>query len=232
MPRARIALRPIEHLLKGSILALENGGRILTLGDYEKLVRFTELREDQIERFISALLPDHTSFIAWHPQAHAEWSYVWVPDSSVKAELELKMTDANFIDCDWSSIVTRIYDSRPCMVTARIDNSNNIREASAATWVGANATLCTNGEIKGEALTWISNCMGLSASSIIVAGDDLADAPMLRIVPPRNRVLVGQRLLGSHVDESGVNYAISSDELGNVLECAVRQDSSEQSVLE
>jgi len=223
LPRLRSALAASEIRVPDSTLVgVEHGARIIEVGGRSQ-PSIDPLDPTTCQSLFESLLEEELEFLAFHPEDDPVNSLVWAPDPEVRASLELRFSNASYITGRKEQVLGLTLARRPAMITVRLRRDAAALPASATTWRSGNLTLVRDTETKGRALVQLMHRAGAGPASTLVVGDAGADASMLRLVPPRNRILVGPELIGTEVDEPDVLTAPGPSGVGRVVRNAVDQ---------
>ena len=224
-PRMEAALRDHGGVLSGSrYVAVEQGGRVLDKDRRE--IYYQPIFAPNIHRLFDAL-PAGVEFIAFHPRSAPNWSVVWSPLDTVRDRLRNQFKNATFVDEPATVVRDLAVEAAPCMITVRLLSSAQLTDSHSVTWMGQNLTLVASPHTKAEALAEISKRSGFDLGQTIVAGDDWPDAPMLALVPPANRIVVGQTLIGSEIDGKDVLHCARPEVLPEILRHAIGENFGE-----
>lgn len=224
LPRLREAIGEIADVFPtDTLVAVEQGTRIIELSGRSQTYH-EPIPAQIVNEFLQGLPAEELSFIAFHPADSAEWSTVWTSDPKHRQDLSSRMTNATVIGGTISDLQGRIHASQPSMVIARMNRlaTRQQQVSSNSTWIsGKNLTLVRDVNTKGRALQELMKQLDVSPDFVLVAGDDIPDASMLRLVPPQNRLIVGPALIRPGFDDSQARHVRSPLELGNALHNAL-----------
>lgn len=222
LPRLREALGVAGIQLFGAttLVAVEQGTRLITL-DGKREFHHEGLDAARISQFLSSLPIPNVEFVAYHPLRTPLWSRVWTPNVSKVEELRLRMCNADVINSSPVELTAMAARDEPSMIVVR-SSSPTVSSKIGGTWhTGLNSTLVASTETKSQALQRLCSLAGVPLDLTVVAGDDEADASMLRIVPPRRRIVVGSGLRLVDVAEPSCWCISTADDLASVIEFAM-----------
>jgi hydroxymethylpyrimidine pyrophosphatase-like HAD family hydrolase len=227
LPRLLDAIGGLEEVFPPTTLVgVEQGSRVLALSGFGQVFH-DPVPLEKVDRFVVNLTLDELSFVAFHPHDSALWSKIWSPHPDVRTGLSTKLSRATLIQgTKLDHLLAEVRDSRPSMVVARMRGpaTPELQSVSGATWAGgSNLTLVRDPFTKGRALERLMQEYRTTRQLTFVVGDEEPDASMLALVAAENRVIVGQALIGTRVDDLKARHVRSPLELGPTLRDALDQ---------
>jgi hydroxymethylpyrimidine pyrophosphatase-like HAD family hydrolase len=224
LPRLHTALSETALRVFGTqaLVGVEHGTRLVSL-DGLRQVHHLELPAERVNSFLHELPMELVTFVAYHPHDKPLWSVVWTPHHDVRERLRQDFASADIHEGSFPEFVAGATADRPGMIVARM--SSRVPPGSPdVISAGTNLTLISTRDAKGVALRRICELSGVRLEESIAAGNDEADAAMLRLIPRQRRIVVGADQALAVPDYAGAIRVHDPDHLPRAIEIAVLQE--------
>lgn len=201
-------------------LCLENGGRLVD-SEGRRNLSYSPLSISEIEAITPHLTQEYIRFLAYFPEELKDKAVVWCPTEQSIGDIGSKLGHFAKIICEpIDKLMQRIIVDHPCMLNLQLSNSGVRSELPLGLNLAFNEgvlNMNAEGVNKAQALDKISNYTSIPYESILVAGNDENDLPMLKLG-------VGQKIfVGNPFDKSyklpvGISLVDNPQALGRYLQ--------------
>lgn len=185
-PRFQEAVRenPSLAVTPGMPIALENGGRIIDSEAQENL-QYNPLSDDELAaicEYIDRGAP--LRYVAFHSKELRTKTLLWSPDPAEADRLYNAYShNADVFTGENSDLFAAMRQHEPCMITCRTYGEKPQDLPAGVSWHsrGSTVNFIPQGVSKGQAAKSIAEMSGLHLGSILAAGNDDNDLPVLRL---------------------------------------------------
>lgn len=198
--REALADNPSLAPTPGVPVALENGARIIN-SDSTKTLYYHPLspgERDSVCDYISS--SDPLRYVAFHARELRTKTLLWSPDAGEAARLRNAYShNADVFTGTKDDLFNAIRTHDPCMVTCRTRDDGSPEDLPATlAWYrrGGTVNFVPHGADKGTAAQIIADISGFELSTVLAAGNDSNDMPMLRLEELGCPVVVGTDMAG------------------------------------
>jgi len=197
--RYQEALRenPSLAVTPGMPVALENGGRIIDSEARENLC-YNPLSPEELDAVCAYIdTVDPLRYVAFHPEALRTKTLLWSPDRDEAERLRAAWShNADVFTGRNSKLFEVILNNGPCMITCRTYGEKPRNLPTEVSWYSSGSTVnfVPGGIDKGWAARAVADIAGLHLNSVLAAGNDERDLPMLQLEELGCPVAVGPEM--------------------------------------
>ncbi|HEX7963781.1 MAG TPA: HAD hydrolase family protein [Candidatus Saccharimonadales bacterium] len=198
-PRFREAVRenPALTVTPGMPVALENGARIVD-DTASRNLAYQPLSYDERAAVLDYIVSQPPlRYVAFHPRDPQAKTVLWSPDPAQAAGLHAAYShNADVFTSELSGLFRAIARHDPCMITCRTNGEPPADLPQDVQWYTSGSTVnFIPAEVtKGTAALTIADTAGLQLDTILAAGNDANDLPVLQLPGLACPVAVGLQL--------------------------------------
>ncbi|HJQ08559.1 MAG TPA: HAD family hydrolase [Candidatus Saccharimonadales bacterium] len=187
---------PSLHITQGMPVAVENGGRIMDWSGRRNIL-FYPLSDDELTATFGYLASlDSIRYVSFQPEDPQSPINVWVPDSKAAESLPTFPSQTRTFTDSLHGLFAIIREARTAMITCSSHFLRSDIVPAGVTSYGWNKVLhvVARSVNKGTAAQQIADTIEIDLGTVLAAGNDKNDTPMLTLRGLGCPVLVGNAM--------------------------------------